>query len=64
MTEQRISVTAIFCSDPPPGRSALDGYQQIGDIDGGRRVNDYYDRGHCKHTRRKYKKRETKAEAE
>ena len=26
----RINVTAAFCFDPPPGRSALDGYVHIG----------------------------------
>ncbi len=34
----RINVTALVLSDPPPGRSALDGYRHIGTIDGANRL--------------------------
>ncbi len=58
MTEQRISVTAVICSDPPPGRSALDGYQHIGTTDASHIVHDYYERsGRPKRGSRKYKQR-------
>jgi hypothetical protein len=32
------NVTAQICGDPPPQRSALDGYKHIGTIDGGHRL--------------------------